>query len=220
MRPALLALALAAAGCAQTAVFELQVELPPAPAGPDTWFAQTQIRNAARHPFDLPWAAGDPRSVELTAESQWDCISIISSDEALDTNVRVRFCHADDCLDLSDSNPPERRYTLEHPFYIGHRTYYRIQIPSIPDCTSTADCASRGGGLCVDGRCGCTTDGDCDVSSTCVPETGCVENVGRCSIEGCIEGNPSSFCSMDTGVHFCEREGDISRDSTYMCDLP
>lgn len=211
-------LTLLAAGCAQNAFFELQIELPARPPG-ETWYAQVQIRDAARHPFNIAWMGGDTPSVELTGEPQWDCISVQGMDESLDLHVRVRFCHSQDCLALVDGNPLERLYTIEHPFYIGRRTYYSIEVAGIPDCSTTADCTARAVGVCIDERCGCAADDDCGEGYLCAPLSGCVREIVRCAVEGCIDGVSGTFCTMD-GRHFCEENANISRDGTYHCPLP
>lgn len=227
MRAPAILLALLAVGCDQNAILELQVQVPAAPDGdPRAWYAQIQVRNADGHPFStvegrpLPWMGGSDSMVTLGDEPLWECISVISNDETLDVHVRVRFCRSENCGNLEDSNPPERLYSLEHPFYLGRRTYHRIVVPGNPDCTSTADCTEDAVGVCIDERCSCATDTDCGAGYRCEPASGCVEEVGRCSIEGCIEGDSSEFCSMETGLHFCERNDNIPRDNTYRCDLP
>jgi len=223
---AVLALAVAGlGGCAQNAILELQIELPPNPPG-ETWFAQIQVRQApASDPlsnFAINWMGGsDLRTVPLTTVSQWDCTSVESSDPTVSVHVKVRFCRAEDCLDLMDGDPPERLYSLETPFYIGSRTYHQIMVSNVPACTTTDDCTAGGVGVCIEGRCACSVAADCAAGFTCVPGVGCVEEVGRCAIEGCIEGPVSAmFCSRDTGEHFCERNPSVLRDDSFMCSLP
>lgn len=223
--------ALLLAGCTQNAILELQVLVPPGPTDGD-WFAVIQVRDAVREPFDaLRLVTGD-RPVRLTDEVQWVCTSVESTDPTVSANVRVRFCRGPDCTELADAFAPERLYTLETPFYIGARTYYRIEIDDVPICgdgTAEPSCVTNPG-VCLasasatgTSRCGCVVDADCGDTSIyqCVPEVGCVENVGRCFIEGCIGGPVSaSFCSVDSGRHFCEASPQILRDETFACSLP
>ncbi|MBX3275217.1 MAG: hypothetical protein KF729_33435 [Sandaracinaceae bacterium] len=213
-RAAILALTLTALGCAQNAYFELQVQLPAAPAG-QTWYAQVQVRDST-NPLSIPWMGpGDVPSIPLEASPRWDCISIEGTRPDVTLHVRVRFCRSPDCLDLEDGDPPQRLYSFETPFYIGSRTYYRVQVPRIPVCTTDADCAS---GACIEERCGCATSADCGPTERCEPGAGCVTVVTRCQIEGCIEGPVSaSYCSGETEQHFCERNPSITRDETFMC---
>jgi len=202
-------------GCAQNAILELQLDLPAAPDA-NEWFALTQVRNREGHPFDIPWMGGDLGSVQLGSERQFDCISVESDDESADLHVRVRFCRSEDCLDLMDGTPRERWYRLNHPFYIGRRTYHTITIGEVPECEVTADCAV---GMCDSGVCTCTTDADCGPGLICEEGNNCVEDVDRCQIEGCIEGVSTTFCSDTTGLHFCETNDNISRDDAVECDL-
>lgn len=214
--------ALATAGCAQNAILELQVQLPANPPG-ESWFAQIQVRDQSGHEFNIPWMGGDLTSVPLTNAPQWDCLSVQSVDPGVSLNVRVRFCRSEDCLDLDDGDPPERLYSLETPFYIGARTYFRITVPEIPACdmAGSGTCASTPG-VCVDGRCSCSVDAECGEATDmrCEPGFGCVRMIDRCSIEGCIEGPVSaSYCSLDTGQHFCEKNPEILRDESFMCSI-
>ncbi len=232
MRPAGLALcALLIAGCAQNAILELQVQLPPNPPG-ETWFAQIQVRTAPTTDplsnFRINWMGNDLRTVPLTSVSQWDCVSVEGLDPSVSLHVKVRFCRAEDCLDLLDGDPPERLYSLETPFYIGSRTYHRIVVPAVPDCASTEDCQpgvdgvpEQSIGVCIEGRCACSVDSDCQAGFACAPGVGCAEIVDRCAIEGCVQGPVSStFCIGVTNQHFCDRNPNLLRDDTFMCSLP
>jgi len=210
--------ALVLGGCAQNAILELQVQLPEAPPddGVGPWYAQIQLRRAADHPFDIEWMGGDLEGVELGDTPRWDCVSVQSADPSMDLHVRVRFCRSPDCLNLPhDATPRERWYRLEHPFYIGRRTYWHTTIDSVPVCERDEDCG--GVGVCNDSVCGCEVDSECDGEMVCEAGT-CVEDVGRCSIEGCIEGPSTNFCSVDTGKHFCETNGYFERPESFECE--
>jgi len=219
-RIALIALIALSAGCTQNAFFELQIELPGAPAeDPESWYAQIQVRDQTGHAFDVNWMGGDLPTVPLTSAARWECISVQSLDASVSLNVRVRFCRDPRCLAFEDSTAPERLYSFETPFYVGARTYYRVQVPEIPICP-TGDCVGTPG-TCSAGRCTCTADADCGGGFRCEPGVGCVLEVGRCEIEGCIEGGISNFCSTTTGEHFCEKNPEIERnDEMYMCSVP
>lgn len=217
------ALALLTSACAQNAILELQVELPPAPAtGPR--FAQVQVRRAAGNGFDAVWMGSDPRTVELGDSAQWDCISVVTNDDTIDLNVRVRFCRESNCLGFGDDTAPERRYHLEHPFYIGRRTYWTTRIAAVPQCTTDADCEV---GRCIDGLCGCLLDADCCAGCDCdrggdcfaCEAGGCVQQIDRCRIAGCIrDGDPRDFCTSE-GQHICETSA-YDRREAYMCTVP
>jgi hypothetical protein len=228
MRRALLAVFLLLGGCAENAVLELQVQIPPAPDPSTETYAQVQVRRADATGFDVSWTGDDPQGVQLGQDAAWVCTSVDSHDATIDLDVRVRFCGSPACDALGDDSAPEVRYHLEHPFYIGHHTYWSAQIAAVPECTTDADCAL---GRCVDGRCGCETDADCcpagdcstcggDPSGTPCPvcegePASCVVQVDRCHVEGCIPGRTNNFCASD-GRHFCESNG-IDRTEAYMC---
>jgi hypothetical protein len=211
--------ALLLGGCAQNSVLELQLELPPAPPEDDgngPWYAQVQVANAST-PFELDWLDVDLEAVQLGDAPQWDCISVESLDDSIDLNVRVRFCRSPNCVDMPLGTAVEERfYRLEHPFYRGRRTYWRTRIPEVPECATDGDCG--GFGQCVGGRCECESDAECAGELVCEANH-CLEEVGRCSIEGCIEGVSTTFCSIDTGQHFCETNESIERLGAFECDV-
>ncbi len=219
--------ALLGLGCAQNAFLELQLDLPPAPTS-EEWFAQTQVTNEEGHPFAVSWMGGDIPSVPLRAgERTTDCISVEGTDDSINLHVRVRFCKSADCLSLEDVARRERWYRLNHPFYIGRRTFHAIRIDAVPECAVDADCG--GLGVCSDmGVCECRAQTDCAdgfVCEECAPgepcDTGnrCLEIVDRCRIEGCVDGPSISFC-LGEGVnerHFCETNDDFPREDLVDC---
>ena len=209
-------------GCAQHGVLELQILLPPAPADGASWFAQVQVRNAAGNGFDRIWSGtGDPSPLELGTEPRWDCISARGDDESVDVNVRVYFCRTRDCPGAAVV--PERRFHLEHPFYIGRRTYWATSIEAVPRCADDAACDTLG--ICVDGRCGCRTADDCCPPGGCscvdppcyaCEDGGCVARTPACRIEGCRVGPAGDgFCDAD-GRHVCESSAE-ERPEAYVC---
>ncbi|HJL18596.1 MAG TPA: hypothetical protein RMH99_23245 [Sandaracinaceae bacterium LLY-WYZ-13_1] len=222
-RVALAALLLALVpGCAQNAIFELQIELPPAPSG-EEWYAVVDARDSS-WPFDTPWLGPGGETFELGPSRQWACLSVQSFDQTLDLHVRVQFCRSPDCLALEDGVLRERWYTIEHPFYIGRRTYHRASIDAVPACDAEMDVGTSCGdaGLCrSEGRCGCTTSADCGEGLRCERVDGegtCLHAIGRCSIEGCIDGRTSNFCSGEDGTHYCEINPTFERDG-YQCEM-
>lgn len=231
------------AGCAENAVLELVIELPPAPADDGTglpWFGVVQIDRATEAAFTTRRESGDrgAQPLELGAVPQSDCISAETGDESMDVEIRVRFCREPDCLNFLDDDSPERYYRLEHPFYIGRRTFWSTQIDRVLECSTDTDC---GVGRCVGGVCGCSVDSDCCPSGGCQCPTDldpvggtcfacedgpdmddpsspdrCVEVVDRCHIEGCTTGSPANFCSSrDERRHFCEEPTWADRVGTY-----
>lgn len=156
---ALAAAILAAPSCGgeANAILELEIALPPAPPG-ETIYVLTQARRADRFPFvGADWRAGeDPAPIRLETTATRDHISLETvGDDELDLNVRVRFCTDPGCAALSDDieRAPQAWFTLEHPFYLGHRTFFELSVPTIPTTPPDAEqpverCAIRG---CVDG---------------------------------------------------------------------
>ena len=151
--PLALLSALLAGGCAQNAILELQIELPPAPAGSSARFAYVQVASPnSGFDFGVDW--GDEGfTVPLTDTSQWTCVSVVGASPEVDVNARVRFCQEERCLDVADGNAPESRIFVRC-------TSGRCGCSGDADCTAE-DAVCRAGG-CVDrvGRCdveGCIT---------------------------------------------------------------
>jgi hypothetical protein len=222
-RSLVFALALACASCAETGVLELQLTLPPQPATEAPLFASVQVRSTA-DPFSNPWGGATVESIELGTGPQTDCISVVSRNAEVDVNVRVSFCHDPNCVALGDDAAPERFYRLEHPFYIGRRTFFTTTIASVPTCTMDSDCG--GIGICIGGQCECVTDSNCCSGAGCTfaCENGiglarrCVDQVDHCHIEGCVLGEPArgDFCDVD-GTHFCETYDEDRSAEAYLC---
>jgi hypothetical protein len=147
-------IALGLAGCAQNAALEITLDLPPGPSDGTTVYVLTQPRSAAENPFTDEWRGDDLPAIELMpGMAIEDQISVLSTDDSTDLNLKVRFCANENCTAIEDDMAPERWYALEHPFYIGERTYWSVSIPTIPTMRDTEPtpvemCDIRG---CVDG---------------------------------------------------------------------
>lgn len=149
--------ALSVSGCVQNAVLEIEVELPERPVGEGAAcvlpadcdvaaglacvegscapraFVQIQPRDAADNPFEDDWVGGDLETVELLAgERIIDMVSVVTTNVDADVNVKVRFCTTRTCSALEDAMAPERRFQLQHPFYVGERTLWVADIPDVP----------------------------------------------------------------------------------------
>lgn len=157
--PTLAALALAgfglfASGCAQNAALELKILLPPAPTDGSQVFVLIQPRSAADNPFEDEWRGDDLEAIELVPGDTYpDHVSVMSTEDATDLNLKVRFCASPNCTDIEDDTAPELWYALGHPFYIGERTSWSTTISEIPTERDTAPeevdrCQIEG---CVDG---------------------------------------------------------------------
>lgn len=116
--------------CTNNAILELTLNLPTSPA---PRFALTQIRRADEYAFDTEWAGDDPPAIPLTEQPTQDQISVESHDEATDLRIKIRFCVRSACDDLQDDLAPEFWAEIEHPFYIGERTNYTLEVLTLPE---------------------------------------------------------------------------------------
>lgn len=205
MLPALIAL-LSMTGCTENAAFELSLDLPPSrmetvTRGGDMvmvrreW-AFVQVRAGADNPFEVDWDGRDLDAIQLDPLMRTpDHMSILSEDESVDLNVKIRFCVDPGCNDFEDTPAPAHWIAIEHPFYIGERTEFApampiempMAAPDMPACSSACDDF-----LCT------TVESGCDVNF-----------VDKCSVRGCVTGDPSaSYCRSASGdnTHFCEGE--------------
>jgi len=151
---AALASGLFASGCAQNAALEIAIDLPAGPGDGSRVFVLVQPRKAADNPFEDEWRGDDLEAVELMdGESFTDNVSVMSTDDTTDLNLKVRFCASPNCTAIEDDTAPELWYALQHPFYIGERTSWDVEILAIPAERDTAPeliekCDIKG---CVDG---------------------------------------------------------------------
>lgn len=174
------------AGCAETGVLELQLMLPPKPAGDtEPLFALVQVRRSAAHPFEVDWVGQDLTAVELGSTPILQQTSVIGRDPALDLHIKVRFCRAPSCDALVDASAPEVWLALEHPFYVGRRTAWATCIDAVPSARPlqplTIDrCEIRG---CTAGSSStyCSSDGQhfCETDAVDEPprELRCVDGI-------------------------------------------
>jgi len=149
-----LALGLFASGCAQNAALEIAIEMPFGPDDGSRVFVLVQPRKAADNPFADEWRGDDLDAVELIPGDTFvDNISVMSTDDTTDLNLKVRFCASPNCTAIEDDTAPELWFALQHPFYIGERTSWDVDILEIPEERDTAPeviekCQIKG---CVDG---------------------------------------------------------------------
>ena len=127
------ALALLSACASDSAVLEVFVDLPAAEGG-EPIYAVLQAREAATNTFESAWLRDDdlPGVRLVDGERSEDHISLISVDDAVDVNVKVRFCRSERCEALVDASSPELWFALEHPFYLGARTEWRLRLERGP----------------------------------------------------------------------------------------
>lgn len=173
-------------GCARNAVLELAIELPRAEG--DVAYALVEVHpdDLGEDPFAVQWATPPLAPTPLGAVPVVLDASVVADGYRGDVLLRVRFCRAPDCLDLSAPRDPraEVRARIERPLYTGARTSVRLRIPSVPSASATppAGCVAEPAGH---------------------PTWSC--RVPRCSVAGCIFGDPvANYCDGDDGPHFCE----------------
>ncbi len=183
-----LALALGAAGCANNAIFTLQMDLPPAPpATPPAVQSLLFLVVEGRPGMEdwttdwQQWQAGgiglDPVERTMTA------VDFVASGDAIakPLRVKIRFCISARCTLVEDGDAPEIRIELERVFYQGRYTEYPIAISSSP----TGDQIQ-------------------------LPPSGMIVGPGgavpKCAIHApeCIEGTPATSWCVGT-EHYCER---------------
>ena len=131
----LMGVALAASGCAQNAVLEVELSMPANPAGEPPRFAYVQAQSSDTVSFDETWAGRDLLGVPLGSEPTTDAISLVTDDAAVmprAIGLRVRFCVTEDCTGLGDDRAPEARFRIERGFYQGRFTRLELVIDALP----------------------------------------------------------------------------------------
>jgi len=178
MAAALAVIAALAAGCAQNSIFELTLDLPPAPSTPDgPTYAFVQFNTANPVDFSARWSGQDVAqgfALDPTMRTTQQVSLIGDADvETHQIGMVVRFCDASRCTTLASDLAPISCVLFERVFYVGKTTSYPYTISSVPTVMGT--CASAA-----------------DVTM-----------IEHCQIRGCVEGDTTNYCRSDDR-HFCE----------------
>jgi hypothetical protein len=197
-------------GCTENAALEISLDLPLSRTETlrdggmaPRQFAFVQIRRASDNPFDVDWDGRDMDPVQLSGEDRTvDQFTVLSEDDTVDLNLKIRFCIDPGCNGFEDQPAPAVWFAIEHPFYIGERTFWEASttgmreplIETIPMADPTDIVCNP---ACDDFHCGPPeTTTDCDINF-----------VDRCEVRGCVSGDfsPSGYCRMGGDMsHFCE----------------
>ncbi len=170
-------LALALGSCADDAILELELELPPIPAD-FRGYAYLETLSADHvdaSDFEREWAGGAIEDgFTLASTGSTEDVSVVATGPSIARmlGVRVRFCFDSRCAAPQDrAVPREVRWIFERAFHAGRRVHYRLVIEAVPDA-----------------------------------EPGAPMAVSRCAIgHGCRDGSTltdPSFCT--DGRHDCE----------------
>lgn len=171
-------IALGLVGCADTAVLELTIELPPMDF--ERKFVFVQARSGDR-PFDEEWSPESSVGGLLPSVERVEAtVSVVSDADFVEDPMRlkVRFCRSAECDGLLDEagDPSEYHVVFDRPFYAGERTAFTLRIPATPPpCSATVPC----------------------------PPERIDAMISKCEIEGCADGQSAPFCDSGS-VHFCE----------------
>jgi hypothetical protein len=129
---------LTAPACAQNAVLDVQLMLPPTSAASPTRYALVQVRRSAGHDFEDEWLGDDADPFELSEEPTLAQLSVDTTEPATDLRVKVLFCETRTCDSLADARAPQAWFELEQPLYLGRRTAWAACLSAIPMGVPTA----------------------------------------------------------------------------------
>jgi len=170
-------------GCADNAILEVTLDLPP--VMDDRSFAFVQARAASGADLLETWS--DESSISgfrlRTGERERVTFGVEADGDQVEEGLllKVRFCDSSRCDSLTDEtqDPSEQHYDFERAFYRGEITTYENEITVMPLACDPA------GGSCAHP----------------------LQMVGKCQVFGCRAGSSSSGCTGDDGMgarHFCE----------------
>jgi hypothetical protein len=216
-----LAALLCATGCTENAALKIILDLPPSRTEMTMMgmaprqFAFVQIRRAADNPFEVDWDGRDLDPIQLQPPASpatspptprtVDEITILTDDDSVDLNLKIRFCIDPGCNGFEDQPAPSVWFAIEHPFYIGETTEWSATMPNgmpvleleempAADPMMISDCDPA---ACSDFEC-TPAQSMCDVNF-----------VDACQVRGCVSGDasPSGYCRMSGDMaHFCQGE--------------
>ncbi len=120
-------------GCADNAVFDLEITLPPSSA-PTT--IELDVRPGGTEGFDVDWAptsAFPTARFELAGDRPTRVLeSIVAESIEQDALVRIRFCPPAGCAGLAGDAAPVTCLRFERPFHRGVRSIYRSTLGEEP----------------------------------------------------------------------------------------
>jgi hypothetical protein len=129
-----LLLAVPLASCARNAVLEVEITLPPQPAGESQRYAVVQFATEPQE-FEADWAGnGEFEGVALGEAPSRTRFSIVTETDTTVVLVKVLFCRNPTC-DVLEDDPrltPAAWYRLERSFYLGARTRWSPEITEVP----------------------------------------------------------------------------------------
>ncbi len=133
MRAWPLAIALLGTACARNAVLEVELTVPPQPAGPPRFVVvQFETDDVG---FEEDWRRSESYpGAPLGTEAEVLRYSVVSEDPSTVVLVKVHFCVSEDCSALEDARDrvPAIWYRLERSLYVGERTTWREEIAAVP----------------------------------------------------------------------------------------
>jgi len=125
--------ALFAAGCAENAILELSLDLPPTDGIRQYAFLQARSGEPS---FEDTWSGdGSTDGLALAASGRTDAVvSIEASADQADQELRVKlhFCTSQRCTALADGSAPEVRIRFGRAFYVGEYTTAEVMVDSVP----------------------------------------------------------------------------------------
>lgn len=130
-------------GCARNSALELELTLPPQPAGSPQLYAVLVVRDGE---FEFSSVAIDPvyPGTPLDAAPQQVRYSVLSERPDGHLRVLVFFCESTTCRDEDPALLPQVWLDFERGTYIGQRTRWSDSIDLVPEGPPTAPrCVDR-----------------------------------------------------------------------------
>ena len=170
MKRLALSLAILLSGCAENAILELTLELPPAADVGRADATHVVVDVATDGSEEVPPDSAFPLSGAFRAAAA-DApnrvpVSLVAGGERLEAPlwVRVRYCGAPDCAAIGDDAPPTAYVRIDRPFWLGQVSEATAALPGPwddPEVARLAKCDVR---ACADprftsGEPTCTGDG-------------------------------------------------------------
>ena len=167
--------AVLATSCARNAGIEIELIVPPAPAGTHL-FAYVQFERPPLD-FDSQWPdTTDVAGMPLGSVAQPLHFSVLTESFDAPLLIKVRFCETERCRGSAPA--PELWFQLEHPFYRAQRTSWTHVITEIP----TVNGVSCGQAASI---------GRCEIQG-CVSVSSQADRLNFCRLDG------THFCEVPT----------------------
>ncbi len=124
-------------GCAENAILEVELMLPPASGAVRHVFVQTRSGEAE---FEATWSgSGSVDGIVLADGAPSRSVVSVEADDGAELDaplsLKIRYCTTERCTEVADSDAQEVWVSVERAFYEGRYTQLEVELPAVGACS-------------------------------------------------------------------------------------